>query len=191
MRRSLAAALLSLSLASPAAADDLAPPPEDCPRGSVGTTEHAGEWCTATRCASDDDCTPAGLRRQGVDQYHAAGAMVCREVALCVLEESYTLGGLWPDEPPTATRRIARGACVDGRCPAGGECGAERRCVLASEPAPAAPSAAPPPATPADPPAESDARGSGCAVGHGAAGLLWWAMGLLLFAIRPVSGKAR
>ncbi|MBX3275433.1 MAG: hypothetical protein KF729_34530 [Sandaracinaceae bacterium] len=134
--RAFAALALALFGSAHAAADDLSPPPERCPRGAVGTTEHAGEWCAATRCERDADCTGVGLRRQGLG-YSTDGSRVCREAALCVVEEQYTLGGLHAAAPPTSTRRVARGECLDGRCPAGGECRAERRCVLASEASPA------------------------------------------------------
>ena len=163
--RAFAALALALLGSAHAAADDLSPPPERCPRGSVGTTEHAGQWCAATRCESDADCARDGLRRQGLD-YVSDASRVCREASLCVVEEQYTLGGLHAAAPPTSTRRVARGECLDGRCPAGGECRAERRCVLASEASPAVAAAEPDRAgraAPASAPREGPAASSGCA----------------------------
>lgn len=173
-RAALLGALLLLA-ATPAAADDIGPPPEDCPRGSVGTSEHAGEWCAATTCTTDGDCTLQGLRAQGLDHVGALAPMVCREAPLCVIEEEYQLGGLWPDEPPTRTRRIARGACVDGRCPAGGDCGATRRCVPRE--GPRATPAADQPSTAADPREAADE--GGCAVGSPGASGPWAALALV------------
>ncbi|MCA9611098.1 MAG: hypothetical protein KC619_36135, partial [Myxococcales bacterium] len=117
----------------------------------------AGEGCAATTCTTAADCSPRGLHAQGLD-YVATDRSVCREVALCVLEEQYQLGGLWPEEPPTRTRRIGRGACVDGQCPAGGECETALRCVPAPEPTPTAPPRAP-----------AEESTPGCAVGPRAA----------------------
>lgn len=164
VRPILVAALLIL--ASRAAADDIGPPPETCPPGALGHSEHAGEWCVPTECATDADCTEAGLRRQGF-HYPPDGPLTCREVALCVVEEQYTLGGLRPDPAPTATRRIARGACIDGVCPAGGECRAARRCI-ATEP-------------PSAPVAQTDGDdGGGCAVGRSGGATPTWLAALLL-----------
>lgn len=170
-----AGALLSLLLLGPAVAlaDDLPGPPESCPPGSVGHSEHAGQWCAATTCTTDADCTVSGLRRQGAGYYASEGrALSCREVALCVTEEEYSLGGnIAADPPPTATRRVAHGECFDGACPAGGECARVRRCAPAAAPAPD-PDPDPDPASDPDP--DPDPDPGGCAVASGSP-LPWWA----------------
>ncbi len=134
---------VAVSLPCVAFADDLGPPPPSCPAGSIGHSEHAGEWCAATTCSTDADCSGDGLRRQGLEYHHGVAGLVCREVALCVVEEEYTLGGLHPDPPPSSTRRVARGPCVGDACPSGGSCRSARRCApAASRPAASQPTPA-------------------------------------------------
>ena len=158
--RALAVALLSLG-ATPAVADEIPAPPASCPPGSVAHSEHAGQWCAATTCTSDADCTPE--------------APVCREVALCVVQEEYALGGNLPaDPPPLRTRRVARGECAGGACPAGGECGRVRRC-------------APPLSAPGSGSGSAAHQGSGCTVGRGSAAP--WL--LVLAAITTLWGSRR
>lgn len=138
-----------LVLAPIASADDLPPPPESCPPGSVGYSEHAGQWCVPTICAGEAEC---------------GSGEVCREVALCVVEEEYALGGNIPqDPPPRRTRRVARGECIDGACPSGGECRRARRCAAGSDHAPAEE------ATPetSEEEASEDASDGGCQVAPG------------------------
>ena len=150
LSRALVVALLLLGPmgASPAVADEISPPPPSCPPGSSPHSEHAGEWCAASTCTSDADCTEAA-------------SPVCREVALCVVEEQYALGGnIAADPPPTRTRRVAHGECVDGACPAGGVCGRVRRC---------APPLGAPGSAPGSGPASSAREEGGCSVSRGSA----------------------
>lgn len=105
---------LLCALPATALADRVPPAPTDCPRGSVGETSHAGPICAPSTCRGPSDCsgdTPA-----------------CVEVALCVERQTYTPGGIGSDGT-TQQRDVARGPCVDGRCPGGGECQTARRCV--------------------------------------------------------------
>ncbi len=154
MKRALLVAVVC-SLPSTALADRVPPPPSDCPRGSIGETSHAGPHCAPSTCAAPSEC-PA--------EYPA-----CVEVALCVESQTYTPGGIG-STGETATRDVARGPCVDGQCPGGGECRTARRCVEGEgerrEPE-AAPAEAPATEAPATEPAEApdeDDGGGGCRV---------------------------
>ena len=189
----LSLALLTL-LASGARADDIGPPPNDCPRGALGHSEHAGEWCAVTTCATDANCTGAGISEQ-ISGYWPRDAppLVCGEATgLCVIEETYELGGLRPT-PAQGQRRVARGPCVGGTCPAGGECRTARRCVPPDTPPVPVARASTDPAAPH--PSESGAReAGGCVAGAGArrGGGVWLVLGLggLLLGRRPL-GVAR
>lgn len=140
--------VLALSIPVPAAADVVATPPEDCPPGAYGHSEHAGTWCRPSTCRTDRDCTTEGLQRQRI--YRAdQSPRVCREVDLCVIDEEYVLGGLRPaDAPATGRRQVVRAACRDGQCNGGTQCLSERRCVTVAR--------AEASETPEDPPPEAD-----------------------------------
>lgn len=172
--------------ATTARADDLPPPPDRCPPGAVPTTQHAGQWCAVTTCETDADCEDRALER-AIGGFDARREVTrrCRPRALCVEEERYTPGGLYEEPPAPRTRRIARGPCVDDRCPRGGRCVRASRCVVA-------PAAGPAPAGPEGTSAESSAASTsddgGCAVGAGRASpLAAWiaALGLLGARRRP------
>ena len=93
--------------ASFARADAVGPPPE-CPHGGTPETGHAGPYCAAEPCVSDDQC------RGGV----------CREVAVCI---GRIVG--WSISGPGATNETVEGACSSGgRAPALGD-GAGGRCA--------------------------------------------------------------
>lgn len=196
-RRSIGPLVALLLLPSAASADRVMPPPDDCPAGSIGHSEHAGQWCVATTCESDGDCT----RRARPGWFDGDARYVCRQTALCVVTERYQLGHRTP-EPEFSERTVARGPCIEGRCPAGGECQTAGRCVpadeSASEPAPSEPateaeedtSAASASEAPAgsgggEGAAASEPEASGgCAVGRGeGAGAAAVLLGLLALAV--------
>lgn len=172
MRHALLVAFVC-SLPSTALADRVPPPPSDCPRGSIGETSHAGPHCAPSTCAAPSEC-PA--------EYPA-----CVEVALCVESQTYTPGGIG-STGETATRDVARGPCVDGQCPGGGECRAARRCV-AGQPERPEPEAAPTEAetAPAQTAATEEDDGGGCRVTprrRGGASILGLALAATLLAAR-------
>lgn len=177
IRASIAAAALAVLWPQLAAADDLPGPPEECPPGSTPHTEHAGQWCAATTCQRDADCTATSQRaRHGVHLY-GEERYVCREVSLCVRHETYELGGNLP-EPRSSERDVAVGACVEARCPAGGDCTTLRRCVLAEDAAslsragtPASDEGGGEGSGPAAAGAEEEESSSGCAVARRASPL--------------------
>ncbi|HEY8429548.1 MAG TPA: hypothetical protein VIL20_14285 [Sandaracinaceae bacterium] len=159
-----------LAWATPVRADAVPPPPDDCPRGSVGRTGHAGTYCEESSCASDADCE---------------AGRVCRSVALCVREVQATFW-TYTERPARETFRIAIRECGTGpsACPpdaparigwaSGGRdvtdatsdesyrvvgparCTTAMRCVPASEPAQ-------PPESTSTAPAPRSAPSSSCA----------------------------
>lgn len=105
-----------------AQADDVPPPPTDCPPGSEGRTGHEGEACVATTCATDADCTKGKK---------------CLEQALCVRVQTGTAG---KRERPF-TRTVATRACEPGKVPCMGDakCESAKRCVDPDKRPPAPP----------------------------------------------------
>ena len=92
MTRLLAAAAVLLLSNPRARADDIAPPPSDCPPGAVGASSHLGEWCRPATCTTNADC---------------AAGQTCRPGALCVEHETGTLGAHQQNAP--YTRDVVRG----------------------------------------------------------------------------------
>lgn len=96
-----------------ARADVVGPEPEDCPAGSIGTSNHSGAYCTPRLCA-DSPCDDG----------------VCETTGLCVLEEERQCGGMTtPGSPCTYTHREVFGTCEgDGDC-SEGSCVIDEYCV--------------------------------------------------------------
>jgi hypothetical protein len=63
--------LAASSLASPAFADVLSPPPDDCAEGTMPIACHGPPTCRVVPCTSDGDCAPG---------------FACVEASLCVVE---------------------------------------------------------------------------------------------------------
>ncbi len=104
--------LAALLLAPPVLADAIEPPPEDCPRGSEGTSSHAGDWCEPTECDGPDDCE-----------------LACQpEIGLCITREEVSCGGM-AIEPCTTTREEAHGRCTTSADCEVGDCEIADRCV--------------------------------------------------------------
>lgn len=105
--------MILLLLVRLAAADVVNPEPTNCPPGSVGTSSHAGEWCTPAPTCDEQACADS-----------------CREVGLCVTETEEECGGMVPDTGDcTFTKVEVHGRCRDqGDCDVG-TCIVEERCV--------------------------------------------------------------
>ncbi|MCA9619864.1 MAG: tetratricopeptide repeat protein, partial [Myxococcales bacterium] len=133
MWRLLLVAWLSL-WALEARADAVPPPPDDCPAGAVGETDHGGPHCRPTTCEVAQDCEKqAGWRKRDA-------AMSCRDgLGLCVVEKVKARGGWGSFE-----RDVAYGPCAsDADCRTeGARCLVAKRCVF-GDAATSAPSAAP------------------------------------------------
>ena len=118
--------LLGTLLTSTRARADAVPAaPDDCPRGALGVTSHAGVWCEASVCPPSGTCPP---------MYPEEGR-TCQTQGLCVRSERYSPGGNRPaDEPPTQlTRQVAVSACSAGEtCADGSRCVVAQRCVKPS-----------------------------------------------------------
>jgi MYXO-CTERM domain-containing protein len=88
--------------------DAVGPPPEKCPPGAEGESDHVGEYCRASVCAADSDC-PDGR--------------MCREYPLCVGDYTYE------SSRGNTRRSVAHGECGAGQQCERGKCVAARRCV--------------------------------------------------------------
>ena len=109
-------------------ADALAPPPTNCPAGSVGATSRRGEHCEHVGC--DGTCA-AGFAQE-------AQACSAEPVAVCVETISYPAADVEQGPRvvslPAETWNVAHGPCAaDGSC-AHGRCVRERACVPVSSP---------------------------------------------------------
>lgn len=170
-------AAIALGAASPARADRVPSPPEDCPPGSRGHSSHTGRWCASQPCADDSAC---------------GHGLSCRPSALCIEDQPFVPHSRRPppgEDPTPQTRAVAVAPCgADGSCPGEARCVRAERCVPGpAEPTPPPPSKTPSPA-PASSSAASDADGGGCAVarpGSGGGGWLALALALCLAARRP------
>jgi hypothetical protein len=94
--------LLALTV-SPALADDIEGPPEECPPGAQGDSDHAGPYCKPWRCTNDSECAP------GFD---------CVEAGLCATNARVS-GGI----EGSSWERIevhgicsGRAGCAEGQC---------------------------------------------------------------------------
>jgi len=116
----------------PARADEVPPPPTDCPDGTTGDGNHCGQVCLPAACESDSDC------RQGT----------CQSRDLCL--EDVRCGRYTGGYPTT----LVTGVCGGGAPCSTGTCRQQRVCVRGAP----APSVAPPPSgpqAPSDPQAPS------------------------------------
>lgn len=109
--------LLGLALA-----DAIDPAPYDCPRGSVGQSNHNGAWCQPTICTDDSDCS---------------SGKVCSEdvIAFCTETRTMDCGGLshWDDDC-TETRTMVHHPCGANDGCALGRCETVRRCAASRTP---------------------------------------------------------
>jgi hypothetical protein len=101
--------ILVLATASPAAADVVGPPPDNCPNGSYPDSSHAGPTCWPTVCTSNNECT---------------SGEVCVERALCIEPvQGWGRGGQF-------TLDHAVTSCDgSGVCPPGASCMTNHRCM--------------------------------------------------------------
>lgn len=128
IKRWLAPFALGASIfASPAElrADDIGPPPSDCPRGSTGTSSHSGEWCSVQTCQSDADC-----KKMYVDHGQVEGT--CESTSLCIGKRT-----IYPNHrvvseagPESSEIAVAVGACgIASSCKPESHCEKAMRCV--------------------------------------------------------------
>jgi hypothetical protein len=98
-----------------AAADAIAPEPEDCPSGSYGTSSHAGEWCQEHTCDATGECP---------DGFSCESSSVCEDVY------ETSCGGDRLDTGPCTVRvREVLGPCeTDADC-SRGTCVTDLHCI--------------------------------------------------------------
>jgi hypothetical protein len=94
----------------PVLADDIEGPPEECPPGTQGDSDHAGPYCTPVRCASSSEC---------------AAGFECAEISLCA-RNARVSGGI---DGTSWDRVEVYGTCGGGAACSDGECTAIRACV--------------------------------------------------------------
>ena len=92
----------ALSFASPARADVVGPPPDDCPVGTEGATCHGGPYCSPVECTSDMEC---------------GSGETCNDLPFCV--STILCAGLLP---PDANLMDYERAKVEAPCPTANEC---------------------------------------------------------------------
>jgi MYXO-CTERM domain-containing protein len=195
MRRALLG-LPVLLLAAHAVADEVPPPPDDCPSGQRGATDHQGPYCQPPAPASCPPGHTPKVRRtlaycepppptpcprgsfwtsSAAADTWCQGGYPCRDDAFCgagACAES----ALCVHE--VEVFRAGSYEVVSGPCPASGTCPEGDRCVTARRCQAPAPLVASPPA--ATPPA---ARKGGCSVGAPgglSGGLVLLGLGLVL-----------
>ncbi len=212
MHRHLTPALFALLLAPHALADAVPPPPDDCPSGTIPTTDHGGPrcekeppkncpsgWrgvmggeCALALCSSDADCADSGR--------------VCRPASVCfepwqrtstcdnaspsrsnnLATPSPVLGGpcMQLDEPVTEWNPVNVCGGTE-KCAAPSECRPSKLCVDKEKPAPKV--------MPRDDSGQVQTKPSGCGngcvtapvhSGSGAALIATGLLGLLAFARR-------
>ena len=99
-RTVLSAALLAVcSGGSTARADAIAPRPA-CPPGSRGQSSHAGQWCAAATCKTDEDCKVKGS--------------TCRNWRVCVRDAKASHHRRRP--APTTTTLVVGTCAPDKKC---------------------------------------------------------------------------
>ena len=94
--------LSALVFVTPARADVVGPPPDDCPEGTEGATCHGGPYCSPVECTSDAEC---------------GNGETCKDKPLCVSTISCA-GLLPPDANPMDYERTK----IESPCPTGNEC---------------------------------------------------------------------
>ncbi|HJK95212.1 MAG TPA: hypothetical protein RMH85_23225 [Polyangiaceae bacterium LLY-WYZ-15_(1-7)] len=117
MRRLLPLLALAL-LATPASADVVQSPPDDCPSGAIGRTNHYGPHCAPDVCdpAAEEACTTGSYPPRPAGR-------ACREAAFCVTTRTVEH---WRGN--TTIRRFIGPCGADGSC-AEGECERAHYCV--------------------------------------------------------------
>jgi hypothetical protein len=139
MTRSLLLPLLvttAMATSGAARADEVMPPPQNCPPGAQGESSHQGEWCQPHRCTGEAQCRPG---------------QVCREAGLCVQVTTQTRGERWGGGEYTEERVMGTGTC--DACAAPATCLTAKYC-FASDAIPARPG--PTKAQPQQPPTPMD-----------------------------------
>lgn len=115
MNRALLALSLAFvsSIAAPAAADVVSPPPAMCPAGSDPSTCHGGPHCTPLLCGTNADCNAGN---------------VCKDVTYCV-KTINCAGLLPPDADPSMYEKDAVEGVCTGTCSGGAPCKTLKVCV--------------------------------------------------------------
>ena len=156
-------------------ADDIGPPPSDCPRGSVGHSSHSGEWCAIQPCQSDADC-------KNMVASHRTVQGTCESTSLCVAKKTIPAHHRVVSDAEPSSRKIAVavGTCgITSSCKPDAQCEKAMRCV--------APMTF---ATPSTPSAKEAGRGCGCgkSTGPKSSALLGLAVGAWLLRRRKDRG---
>jgi MYXO-CTERM domain-containing protein len=204
----LAFALASLFAASSAWADAVPPPPDDCPKGMVGTTSHGGPRCEKE---PPTDCAPGYRGAVGgscelanctIDAQCEAGLRCLAATTCQEFRELHWTGWNWsaqapvtrhnlfaeapseaPDEPPPKEWVVLHICGQDGPCPSPAECRTSKLCYSEKQPV----SERPMPkggSSPSTGPTVTSERpggcGRGCAVSHTERSHLWLSLILLV-----------
>ncbi|MDC3954948.1 hypothetical protein [Polyangium jinanense] len=110
--------LSALAFVTPARADVVGPPPDECPEGTEGGSCHGGPYCRPIECTSDAEC---------------GNGETCKDQPLCVSTIS-CVGLLPPDASPMdfETPKI-EALCPNGNeCMQGATCKTQKVCVSAA-----------------------------------------------------------
>ena len=109
--------ILVLSLAQA----DMAPPPLNCPTGSLSYRKGRAQWCLEIKCERDEDCIRKG--KGGLN-------LKCEAVPLCIEKTKRTSRIRLPNSVQTSTYDVehVQGDCSEkGEC-SKGECSTAKRC---------------------------------------------------------------
>ncbi|MDI1447561.1 hypothetical protein [Polyangium sp. 6x1] len=103
---------------TPARADVVGPPPDDCPEGTVGATCHSAPYCSPVACTSDAEC---------------GRGETCQDKPLCA--STIVCAGLLPPDADLMDYERTKivGPCSDANaCASGATCKTQKVCVAAA-----------------------------------------------------------
>lgn len=119
--RAFAVALTLLVVPTPALADAISSPPDDCAEGSEGIRCHGSPTCRPLACTTDAEC---------------GEGKACQERSLCI--DRHCCGGrscyTTTGQNDSAFSDHVTATCANGAACAAGDCETRRVCVPAGEP---------------------------------------------------------
>jgi hypothetical protein len=104
---------------------DVAPPPINCPKGSISSISgSSAQWCKSLDCTNDSDCLAIPL-------YFTSADYQCQEIAVCLEERTVTsLANAFKGTKSKNYDVVSvQGLCDDSGVCERGECSVKKRCL--------------------------------------------------------------